>query len=295
MSCFNDGIKDVSDFFSGIFTSEETQAVMKPVLSPAIDTLQTAKSVPETIYTVQSGDTLAKIGKAHNVDYHEIAKTNGITNPNDITVGQELKIPNQPPAPNTPNIPKPNPDIKPVPDETSTGRHDKDGCEKCKRKNKPWSISSKGLSFLKNYEVLKLKMYNDSANHATVGYGHLIHHGPISGKKSEIPFKNGLNEKEATDLLKKDLMKYESAVNKYVNVTLCQQEYDALVIFCFNVGIGAFKKCSALRVLNKKQYFMVGKKMKLYNKAGGKISKGLVNRRLEEVEIFEKGDYVRTR
>ena len=168
-------------------------------------------------------------------------------------------------------------------------------CEKCKRKNKLWSMSSKGISFLKNYEVLKLKMYNDSANHATIGYGHLIHHGPISGKKSEIPFKSGLSEREATKLLKKDLKKYEATVNKYTNVKLCQQEYDALVIFCFNIGRGAFKKCSALRVLNKKQYSLVGNKMKLYNRAGGKISKGLVNRRAEEVEIFEKGDYVRTR
>ena len=129
MSCSPNGLKDVSDFFSGIFTSEETEAVMKPVLSPAIDTLQTATNVPKTVYTVQSGDTLAKIGKAHNIDYHEIAKANGINN--DIVVGQELKIPNSdiPTVPKN-TTPKPKSTKKPISDETSLGGN-KDGCE-CK-------------------------------------------------------------------------------------------------------------------------------------------------------------------
>jgi len=132
MSCSPNGLKDVSDFFSGIFTSEETEAVMNPVLSPAIDTLQTATNVPKTVYTVQSGDTLAKIGKAHNVEYHEIAKANGINNHNDIVVGQELKIPNGGKTP--PSTLTPKPTKKPISDETSMGGGKEDGCEKsCKK------------------------------------------------------------------------------------------------------------------------------------------------------------------
>jgi GH24 family phage-related lysozyme (muramidase) len=272
-----------------LFASSKKRGI-KPIIDGSIDTLQTAiKPVTHVIRKVKTLSSIA--GKYENITYQEIAQANGISNPNNIYVGQRLKIPNQTSVPQQPSKPK----HKSISDDTSIGGGKKDGCEKCERKNKPWSISSKGVAFLKNYEVLKLKMYNDSANHATIGYGHLIHHGPISGKKSEIPFENGISEIEATELLKKDLMRYEAAVNKYVSVSLCQQEYDALVIFCFNIGIGGFKKSSALRVLNKQQYNMVGNKMKLFNKAGGKVSKGLVNRRAEEVEIFEKGDYVRTR
>lgn len=88
---------------------------------------------------------------------------------------------------------------------------------------------------------------------------------------------------------------YEKAVNDGVKVELCQQEYDALVIFCYNIGTHGFASSSALKEVNKKHYNLVGLKMKLWNRAGGKVSQGLKNRRAEEVEIFEKGDYVRTR
>jgi len=141
MSCMNDGIKDVSDFFSGIFTSEETQGIMKPILSPAIDTLQTATKIPKTVYTVQSGDTLAKIGEAHNIDYHEIAKVNGITNPNNIAVGQELEIPNASTMPTqTPTI-EPKPTKKPVADDTSLCGGKEDGCKKCERCKKDFTTN----------------------------------------------------------------------------------------------------------------------------------------------------------
>jgi RHS repeat-associated protein len=71
-------------------------------------------------------------------------------------------------------------------------------------------LSEKGIDFLKDYEVFKSKMYNDSAGHATIGYGHLIHHGSISGKSSENPFTKGLTKNAATELLQKDLKRYEN-------------------------------------------------------------------------------------
>ena len=128
MSCFNDGIKDVSDFFSGIFTSEETQAIMKPVLSPVIDTLQTAtKSVT---HVVRRGDTLSKIAdKYKDVTYQDIAKANGITNPNSIYVGQRLNIPKQTSVPQQPG--KPTPVHKPISDDTCMGESKEKRCEKC--------------------------------------------------------------------------------------------------------------------------------------------------------------------
>ena len=263
---------------------------IKPVVDGVVQ--ETPKEIIKPItHVIRKGETLSSIaGKYKDITYQEIAKANGIHNPNNIYVGQRITIPNQPKAPTPPPS---KPTHKPLADSTSLCRPENSGC--CERKSKPWIISQKGIDFLKNYETLKLHMYNDSAGHATIGYGHLIHYGPISNESSEKSFKNGLTKKEAENLLKSDLKKYENAVNKHVNVPLCQQEYDALVIFCFNIGIGAFKKSSALKVLNQHKYKFVGNKMKLYNKAGGKVSKGLKNRRAEEVEIFNKGDYVRTR
>ena len=163
------------------------------------------------------------------------------------------------------------------------------------RLGKPWVFSVAGLNFLRNYEHLVLHMYNDSANHATIGYGHLIHHGPISGVISEQPFLNGITEQQATELLRQDLKPREILVNSSVLVPLFQHEYDAKVIFCFNIGNNGFSSSGALRKLNAGKYSEVPDEMMKWNKAGGQVSQGLINRRTEEVEIFTNADYVRTR
>lgn len=168
------------------------------------------------------------------------------------------------------------------------------------RKVKPWSISTEGIDFLKQYESFRANMYNDSAGHATIGYGHLIHHGPINGSASETPFLQGLTVTQAEELLKQDLTEYETRVNNGVNVELAQHEYDALVIFAFNIGGPGFTASAARATINQLAYGEVGEKMKMWNKVTGPggthvVSDGLVNRRAEEVEIFENADYVRTR
>lgn len=168
------------------------------------------------------------------------------------------------------------------------------------RKAKPWSISSEGIEFLKQYEAFSAVMYNDSAGHATIGYGHLIHHGPINGAASENPFLQGLTVAQAEALMKADLVEYEARVNNGIDVELAQHEYDALVIFAFNIGGPGFSSSSARAKLNQQAYGDVGEKMKMWNKVtlqdGTRVvSDGLVNRRAEEVEIFESADYVRTR
>lgn len=45
-----------------------------------------------TNYTVQAGDTLSKIAKAHGTTVSELAKQNGITDVNKIEIGQELSL-----------------------------------------------------------------------------------------------------------------------------------------------------------------------------------------------------------
>jgi peptidoglycan L-alanyl-D-glutamate endopeptidase CwlK len=99
---------------------------MKPMLSPAIDTLQTA--IKPVTHVIRKGETLSSIaGKYENITYQEIAQANGISNPNNIYVGQRLKIPNQTSVPQQPSKPK----HKSISDDTSTGGGKKDGCEKC--------------------------------------------------------------------------------------------------------------------------------------------------------------------
>jgi len=163
------------------------------------------------------------------------------------------------------------------------------------RLGNPWAISQHGLDFLKNYEQFSPVLYNDSANHATVGYGHLVHHGPVDGRASEQTFIRGINTQQGEKLLRSDLSGFENAVNRLVRVPLYQHEYDALVIFSFNVGVSAFSHSTALKRLNSGKYTTVSSAMKMFDRAGGKVSTGLINRRAEEAEIFDSADYKRTR
>ena len=172
MSCFNDGIKDVSDFFSGIFTSEKTHVIMKPVLSPTIDTLQTATK--SATHVVRRGDTLSKIAdKYKDVTYQEIAKANGITNPNSIYVGQRLNIPNSTKTPVLMPTTEPTPIKKPVANETSLAQNE----DKCKCPHPKWMSVAKGedgtkedtrdkgnKKFLKRYSNTEVEKYYTSHN-----------------------------------------------------------------------------------------------------------------------------------
>jgi len=112
-----------------LFASSKRRGIT-PVVDGAIDTIQTAtKSVT---HVVRRGETLSKIaGKYKDVTYQDIAKANGITNPNSIYVGQRLKIPNQTSAPIPTTPTKPKPTHKPISDDTSTGGSKGSGCGKC--------------------------------------------------------------------------------------------------------------------------------------------------------------------
>ncbi len=72
-----------------------------------------------------------------------------------------------------------------------------------------------------------------------------------------------------------------------VKVPLAQHEFDALVAFAYNVGLGAFRKSTLLRLLNKGDKASAAKQFDRWNKAGGKMLAGLTRRRAAERAMFE--------
>ena len=128
MSCFADGIKDISTFFSG-FSASKNREEVNPILDSTIDTMQ-ASSLESLTHIVREGEKLSSIAsKYKDITYQEIAQANGIGDPNNIYVGQRITIPNQPSSSAKP--PKTDPSFKPVDDSTSIGGSKGSGCE-CK-------------------------------------------------------------------------------------------------------------------------------------------------------------------
>lgn len=148
-------------------------------------------------------------------------------------------------------------------------------------------ISQNGLNLIKRFETLVLYAYDDLDTSVpkriiskgmqikgtlTIGYGHT----GIDVKPEMV-----IDKDKAERLLKNDLKIAEKAVNTAVKIPLNQNQYDALVSFTFNAGIGNLKKLTANR--NSEQ---IAKAILLYNKSKGKTCNGLIRRRQAEQKLF---------
>ncbi len=142
-------------------------------------------------------------------------------------------------------------------------------------------ISQKGINLIKKFEGKHLEAYLCPAGVPTIGYGHT---GRVNGKPVALGMK--ISEKEAEDLLKKDLKMFEKGVLNCVKVPLSQGQFDALVSFSYNLGIGNLQKSTLLRLLNKKKYDEAAEQFKCWVKAGNTTLNGLVKRRKAEKKLF---------
>jgi lysozyme len=142
-------------------------------------------------------------------------------------------------------------------------------------------IGKDGLSIIKHYEGLRLKAYLCPAGKLTVGYGHVI----LPGEKLSI-----ITDKKAHELLASDVSWAEDCVFKSVKVPLLQNQFDALVSFIFNIGGGAFKSSTMLKMLNNNRLADASIQFSRWTRAAGKVMPGLVSRRESERKLFADGD-----
>lgn len=147
------------------------------------------------------------------------------------------------------------------------------------------TTSAAGLALIKKYEGLGLSAYLCPAGKPTIGYGHLI-------KKSEKYFLRPITEAQAEALLLADCKIAEIFINGVVRVPLTQGQFDALVSFCFNLGVGALDKSSLLSYLNAGNYGAASMQFQAWVKVRNpktnqlEISRGLINRRMDEYKLF---------
>lgn len=152
-------------------------------------------------------------------------------------------------------------------------------------------MSTHGLELLEQWEGFKANVYKDSAGLPTIGVGHLLTKSELSSGKIAInglpvQYSNGLTDQQVLDLLSQDVKPAEQAVTNNVKVPLNQNQFDALVSFTFNVGVGAFTSSTLLKVLNQQQYTEVPTQLLRWTRAGGQVVQGLVNRRQNEINLW---------
>lgn len=141
-----------------------------------------------------------------------------------------------------------------------------------------------GVDLIKKWEGKKLTAYPDPATGGepwTIGYGHTSAAGPPAVKKGMK-----ITEEEAESILVRDLGKYESAVMKGLTAKPNGNQFSAMVSLCFNIGPGNFAKSSVLRKFNAGDTKGAADAFLLWNKAAGKVMRGLTNRREDERKLF---------
>ena len=143
-------------------------------------------------------------------------------------------------------------------------------------------ISEKGLSMIERFEGCLLKASNKLDGVWTIGYGQT---GSYYGKR----VRRGMATTKALAhawLRDHSIKTYEDAVTQAVKVPLNQNQFDALVSFAYNVGVGALKQSTALRKLNAGDYAGAADALTMWTKCNGKVLAGLVRRRKEERALF---------
>jgi lysozyme len=140
-----------------------------------------------------------------------------------------------------------------------------------------FSYSDRGLALTKSFEGLSLEAYQDCAGNWTIGYGHA---GP-----SVLPGQS-ISELEAEMLLHSDLAEAVACVNHAVQAVISQNQFDAMVDFCFNAGRGNFTQSTLLRKVNSRDFGCAVAQFALWVHAGGEVVSGLVRRRNAEAELF---------
>ena len=145
-------------------------------------------------------------------------------------------------------------------------------------------VSERGIRLIKHHEGIRNRPYRCPAGLWTVGVGHLIGDGKSLPKSWDRLF----TKEEIDGILKRDLRRFELGVRKMLpNVPLRQSEFDALVSFCFNLGLGCFQRSTIRQALLRGDKKTAMESLLKYCRAGGKILRGLQIRRLDEKALFE--------
>ncbi len=136
--------------------------------------------------------------------------------------------------------------------------------------------TNKGINIIKAWESCKLTAYKCPAGVWTIGWGHT----------QEVLPGDTCTQEQANEWLKNDISSFEIYVNNYFK-NVNQNQFDALVSLCYNIGPGNLKKSPLFTTIRVnandpqiKQYFM----RHIYAKS--KVLQGLVKRRTQESNLY---------
>jgi lysozyme len=144
------------------------------------------------------------------------------------------------------------------------------------------SVNQATIDLIKQFEGCKLTAYQDIVGIWTIGYGTTA----AADLGVKPAYGMTITQERAEELLKQGVDTFAAKVDALILAKVNANEFGACVSLAYNIGTGAFSKSTVLRELNAGNKDRAAAAFKMWNKAGGEIVKGLVNRRNAEVTLF---------
>jgi lysozyme len=138
--------------------------------------------------------------------------------------------------------------------------------------------SAKIKAAIKTFEGLRLTVYSDTAGFATIGNGHKLKRGETL---------TSITLEQANSLFDVDVADTVNQFLPLIQVKLNQNQLDAILDFCFNLGVERFKTSTMLKMINQGDLDGAAKQFQLWVNVAGKVSTGLVKRRAFEATLFQ--------
>jgi lysozyme len=155
------------------------------------------------------------------------------------------------------------------------------------------NISPQAVEMVKHHEGVRFKPYRCPAKLWTIGVGHVLYPDQAKipmdqrGAYPLRPEDNRTFSKDEVDgILRSDLQRFERGVAQLISTRLTQGQFDACVSFAFNVGLGTLQRSTFRQKVIRGEKDAAIASLLQYCKAGGKVLRGLENRRKDEAALF---------
>jgi lysozyme len=146
-------------------------------------------------------------------------------------------------------------------------------------------INAEGLKLIKKWEGFKDHPYLDGGGVATIGYGNTFYENGMRVKLQDVP----ITEVRATELLLNTVRVFESGVDSITRDDITSNQFSALVVFCYNIGINALRKSTLIKLVNQNpKNPLIKNEFQKWCYDNGKMINGLKNRRLAEANLYFK-------
>jgi lysozyme len=155
------------------------------------------------------------------------------------------------------------------------------------------NVSADAIKMIQHHEGIRYKAYRCPAQLWTIGVGHVLYPDqakipmdqrgayPLRPEDSRV-----FSKEEVDGILRSDLARFERGVAQLLPVVLTQGEFDACVSFSFNVGLGTLQRSTFRQKVIRGDKDAAIESLLQYCKAGGKVLRGLENRRKDEAALF---------